>query len=77
MASVIVRKKVSKLEKYVGKMVQLRQQAYRRFVCRDHGWPRRQENRFLVAAIDRRMKQLICYGGNYRINVNPDEIVLI
>ena len=39
--------------------------------------PEHQENFFLVAAIDRQMSRLICYGANRRIDVLPTEIVLI
>ena len=77
MTTPIASKKINKLERYVGRIVQLRQQAFRRFTYRSHSTTTQQENRFLVAAIDRRMNQLICYGGNFRVNVTPDEIVLI
>ena len=76
-ATSIARRKMRKLEKYVGRIVRLQQQTYLRITGRGHAAAERQENRFLVAAVDRRMRQLICYGGNFRINVNPSEIILV
>ncbi len=76
-ATSIARRKMHKLEKYIGRIVRLRQQAYQRLSGRKHSPAEQQENRFLVAAIDRRMRQLICYGGNIRINVDPSEIILV
>ena len=66
-----------KLEKYVGRIVRLKQQAYERITKSRRKMPEHQENFFLVAAIDRQMSRLICYGANRRIDVLPTEIVLI
>lgn len=66
-----------KLEKYVGRIVRLKQAAYQRIATRRKHVSEEHENCFLVAAIDRGMSRLICYGANHRIDVCPSEIVLI
>lgn len=76
-ATSIARRKMRKLERYVGRIVRLQQQAYLQIISRGQAIAERQENRFLVAAVDRRMRQLICYGGNFRINVSPSDIILV
>jgi len=68
---------MNKLEKYVGRIVRLNKQAYLRVAGRRKYGTEDQENCFLVAAIDRQMRRLICYGANCRIDVGPGEIVLI
>lgn len=68
---------MNKLEKYVGRIVRLKEQAYQRVAGRRKYGTEDQENCFLVAAIDRQMRRLICYGANRRIDVGPGEIVLI
>ena len=57
------------LEKYVGRIVRLKQQALQDVARR--GKPRKEplENCFLVAAVSREMRKLICYGANLRIAV--------
>ena len=65
-----------KLEKYVGRIVRLKQQAFER-IKGSKGIFANHENCFLVAAIDRQMSRLICYGANRRIDVYAADIVLI
>ena len=65
------------LEHYVGSIVRLKQQAYERIVKKSRAVAESEENCFLVAAIDRQMRRLVCYGGNHRIAVCPTEIVLV
>ena len=66
-----------KLEQYVGRIVRLKQQTYERILKRSRALADSEENCFLVAAIDRQMRRLVCYGGNHRIAVCPTEIVLV
>jgi len=68
---------MQKLEKYVGRIVRLKEQAFQRVAGRRKVVSEQLENCFLVAAIDRQMRRLICYGANQRIDVGPGEIVLI
>ena len=72
-----ITEKMNKLDKYVGRIVRLKEQAYQRIAGRRKYIAEHQENFFLVAAIDRQMSRLICYGANRRIDVGPGEIVLI
>jgi len=66
-----------KLEKYVGRIVRLKQQACERIKGSRRIFIDNEENCFLVAAIDRQMSRLICYGANRRIDVCAADIVLI
>lgn len=66
-----------KLEKYVGRVVRLKDQAFARIAARRNRGGETSENCFLVAAIDRQMQRLICYGASRRIAVFPTEVVLI
>lgn len=65
------------LEKYVGRCVRLKESAIdllpKRRGCGDVEF----DNCFLVAAISREMKKLICYGANMRIAVGAADVVLI
>ena len=65
------------LEKYVGRMVRLKQQAFQDLAKR--GKPQRLpfENCFVVATVSREMRKLICYGANLRIAVGAGDVVLI
>ena len=65
-----------KLEKYVGRVVRLKQQAFER-IKGSRKFFAGHENCFLVAAIDSQMSRLICYGANRRIDVCATDIVLI
>lgn len=66
-----------RLEHYVGRIVRLKDQARQRLAGRRKYLAEDQENCFLVAAVDRQMRRLICYGANLRIDVVPAEIVLV
>ncbi len=66
-----------KLEKYVGRIVCLKQQAFERIMGKRRLIADHSENCFLVAAIDRQMSRLICYGANRRIDVGPADIMLL
>ena len=65
------------LEKYVGRMVRLKQQALQDLARR--GRPRLVpfENCFVVATVSREMRKLICYGANFRVAVGAGDVVLI
>lgn len=62
---------MQKLEKYVGRMVSLKSQLFKQMVAKprikNQGYS--PENFFLVAAVDRGINKLICYGANLRITV--------
>lgn len=63
------------LEMYVGRIVRLKQQAYQEIARRAHG--ANLENCFIVAAVSREMRKLICYGSNLRIAVGAADVVLV
>lgn len=65
-----------KLEKYVGRLVFLKEHVYQKLRAKKvRAIP--EENFFLVAAIDRRLNQLVCYGAGHCINACVSDIVLI
>lgn len=65
-----------KLEKYVGRLVFLKEHVYQKHREKKvRAVP--EENFFLVAAIDRRLNQLVCYGAGHRINACVSDIVLV
>lgn len=65
------------LERYVGRIVRLKQQALQKVAQR--GRPRLVplDNCFVVAAVSRELRQLICYGADLRVAVSVGEVVLI
>lgn len=63
------------LESYVGRIVRLKQQALRAAVKRGRPRPLPLENCFVVAAVSRELRQLICYGADRRVAVG--DVVLI
>ena len=65
------------LEKYLGRNVRLEQRAFQRIAGKRRYFAERPENHFLVAAIDRRIRRLICYGANCRVAALADEVVLV
>lgn len=68
---------MQRLEKYVGRIVRLKQQTYARVAARWRTSLGDDDNCFVVAAIDRQMRRLICYGANRRIAVVPADVVLV
>lgn len=65
------------LEKYVGRLVRLKQQAFDELPRRKRADGDDVENYFLVATISREMRKLICYGANMRVSVGIADVVLI
>ena len=66
-----------KLENYVGRVVRLKESAFREIVRRARRHGKSLENCFLVAGISAEMRKLICYGADLRIMVGVSEVVLI
>jgi hypothetical protein len=68
---------MNQLERYVGRTVRLKQHAFQemRRRCKPNRAP--PENCFLVAAVSREMRKLICYGATQRIAVGAADVVLI
>lgn len=66
-----------KLEKYVGRIVRLNKQAFQDVARRNKPNKAPPENFFLVAAVSREMRKLICYGANLRIAVGASDVVLV
>ncbi len=65
------------LESYVGRIVRLKQHALLRIEKRRGPRLSPPDNCFVVAAVSRELRQLICYGGDRRIAVGVGEVVLI
>jgi len=66
-----------KLDQYVGHIVRLNQKAFQEICRRAKHQGEALENCFLVAEVNRGMRQLICYGSNLRIIVGISDIALI
>ena len=67
---------MNKLDKYVGRMVRLNEETFRR-IKGTHRWRPIEENNFIVATVSHEMRKLICYGGNIRIAVGASDVRLI
>jgi hypothetical protein len=65
------------LESYVGRIVRLKQQALQAAVKRGRSRLLPPDNCFLVAAVSRELRQLICYGAHLRVAVGVGDVVLI
>jgi len=65
------------LHKYVGHIVRLNQNAFRKIAITAKSHGDALENCFLVAGVSREMRKLICYGANLRIIVGVTDVVLI
>jgi hypothetical protein len=65
------------LERYVGRIVRLKHEAFQNIARRGRSNTATQENFFLVAAVSREMHKLVCYGANLRIAVGACDVVLI
>jgi len=65
------------LERYVGKIVRLKQRALDEVTRRGKTRQQPVENCFVVAAVSRGMHTLICYGANLRVTVGAGDVVLI
>lgn len=68
---------MEKLDRYVGRIVRLNKQAFQKIAQRAKRQGKALENCFLVAAVSREMRKLICYGADLRIAVSVSDVVLI
>lgn len=66
-----------KLEKYVGRIVRLNQQAFEELRSRARQRGEALENCFLVAEVSRGVRKLICYGAHLRIVVAVSDVAFI
>ena len=64
-----------KLDKYIGRVVSLKRQVFDKL--KNARPDRAYENCFVVAAVDRHLNQLICYGAGRRINTCATEVVFV
>lgn len=62
---------------YVGHIVSLKHHVFRRVTESLRRQGIIPENRFLVAAANRRAHQLVCYGGDLRVTVDVSEVALV
>jgi hypothetical protein len=65
------------LERYVGRVVRLKQEVFQPVIRRAQRQGLALENCFIVAAVSREMRKLICYGADFRVAVGVAEVVLI
>ena len=65
------------LESYVGRIVRLKQHALLRIEKRRGPRLSSPDNCFVVAAVSRELRQLICYGAHLRVAVSVGDVVLI
>jgi hypothetical protein len=66
------------LENYVGRMVRLRQEAFRPVARRANRQGMDIENCFIVASVEGRdARKLVCYGGDCRVAVPAREVALL
>lgn len=68
---------MSNLQKYVGHIVQLRTARFKALWERARRRGQPLENMFIVSAVIRKGKKLICYGGDMCFVVSPAEVVLV
>lgn len=68
---------MNRLEKYVGRIVRLNKESFNELMRNGKHRTGALENCFLVAAVSRKMRKLICYSANMRIIVYPTDIALI
>ncbi len=65
------------LNNYVGKIVRLKEQAFAAIRDRAQRQGIVLDNCFIVAAVSRKLRKLVCYGANFRVLVGVGEIVLV
>jgi hypothetical protein len=70
-------KTMDQLQKYVGRIVSLNKRAYQAITEKARRQGVALENSFIVAAVSRRMRTLVCYGHNFRITVRAADVVLV
>lgn len=65
------------LNDYVGRNVRLKREVFQPMIRRAQRQGTAVDNCFIVAAVSREMRKLICYGANFRIAVGVSEVVLV
>jgi hypothetical protein len=66
-----------KLHHYVGRIVRLNKKVFQEMKERAVRQGYALENSFLVSEVSRGVQKLICYGANFRIVVDADDVVLV
>lgn len=62
---------------YVGHIVSLDRNLFRRLVSQAGRTGFTPDNRFLVAAASRRLRKLVCYNADLRVTVNITDVALV
>jgi hypothetical protein len=64
-------------DRYVGHIVSLDRNVFRRLIegARRPGFI--PDNRFIVAAVSRKLHKLICYNADFRVTVSVQDVVLV
>lgn len=65
------------LRRYVGRLVRIHPARFRELLERAEQQGQALDNCFLIGAVSGTGRKLICYGFNLRLEVAPDNIVLI
>ncbi len=65
------------LKRYVGKLVRLHPARFRSLLASVRRRGQALDNCFLIGAVSDTGRKLICYGFNQRLEVAPDDIVLV
>ena len=68
---------MSRIDRYIGRIVSLKDRVYREICARRLAGHRPTENCFLVAASGGTPRRLVCYGGNLRITVDVADVVVL
>lgn len=64
-------------DRYVGHIVRLDQNAFQRLIEKARRRGLVPDNRFLVAAFNRKLRKLICYNADFRVTVSISEVALV
>ncbi len=66
-----------RLERYVGRIVRLKQERYQSVAPRARRQSLSVENQFIVASVSDDEGKLICYGADFRVAVDAAEVALV
>lgn len=62
---------------YVGHIVSLDRNLFRRLIAQAGRTGLTPDNRFLVAAASRRLRKLVCYNADLRVTVSITDVALV
>ncbi len=68
---------MEKLERYVGHNIRLSKQVFQEIAQREGGRGYALQNCFVVSAVSRKLRKLVCYGACGPIHVGMAEVALM